>query len=312
MDSLPGRLEVTTDAPVAPRLGGFAAALRPGDVPAEAMAQAKGHMRDALEIGIAASGFEFAQRGAMAIAGLAGEGSHPAIGLPLPLRGAVLRDGTLIHGHDHDATHSDASVHASASAVPTTRRMARRHGASGCQALLTDLLGVEASARVGAAAQGGSHQVGFHLPGSAVALARGGFRALPAPAEDRFGPVRSHLRAKAPADLSRCAEALGVAWQMRKVALTPYPFRHFNHVFADAALAPRTASLPRRSRPSPAASARARPGRSASPRPRSPAPPMATTRGSACTAPWPQPSRTVASHRTRWVTRRSTIHGCAR
>jgi hypothetical protein len=44
MDSLPGRLEVTTDAPIGPRPAASAVVLRPGDVRADVMAQAKRHM----------------------------------------------------------------------------------------------------------------------------------------------------------------------------------------------------------------------------------------------------------------------------
>ena len=73
-----------------------------------------------------------------ALAALAGEGPFPVIGfgLRLPLRDSVMLNGTLIHGLDYDDTHSDAVVHASASAVPTALGMARRHGASGREALL--------------------------------------------------------------------------------------------------------------------------------------------------------------------------------
>ena len=302
MDTLPAGLAATETTPISTRLARFATDVTPGDVPADVMAQAKLHMLDCLGIALAASGFEFAKRAATAIGGLGGPGAHPVIGFPmrLPLRDAVLLNGTLIHGLDYDDTHSDAVVHASASAVPTALHMAREHGASGREALLAYLLGVEASARIGAAAQGGFHQVGFHPTGmvgafgcaltagrlagasaaqiagaqgivlsmaagsleflqdgswtkrlhpgwagvsaiTATALARAGYKAPPAAYEGRFGLFRSHLQEKAPADLSRCAEALGELWEMRNVALKPYPCCHFNHAFADAALALRAA-----------------------------------------------------------------------
>lgn len=302
MDSQPIRSEASLDAPISRRLAEFAVGVSPGDVPVDVTEQAKRHMLDSLGIALAASGFDFAKRAASAIAGLAGEGAHPVIGFPLrlPLRDAVLLNGLLIHGLDFDDTHSDAVVHASASAVPTALHMARQHGASGREAVLAYLLGVEASARIGAAAQGGFHQVGFHPTGmvgafgsaltagrlagataaqlagaqgivlsmaagslefledgswtkrlhpgwagacaiTAVALARSGFKAPPAAYEGRFGLFRSHLQARAPVELSRCAEQLGSLWEMRNVALKPYPCCHFNHAFADAALALRAA-----------------------------------------------------------------------
>jgi len=302
MDSLPLRGETALDLPISRQLADFAVGLAPADIPVDVTWQAKRHMLDSLGIAMAAAGFDFARRAASAIAGLAGAGAHPVIGFPLrlPLRDAVMLNGLLIHGLDFDDTHSDSVVHASASAVPTALHMARHHGATGQEALLAYLLGVEASARIGAAAQGGFHQVGFHPTGmvgafgaaltagrlagataaqiagaqgivlsmaagslefledgswtkrlhpgwaaasaiTAVAMARGGFKAPPAAYEGRFGLFRSHLQARAPADLSRCVERLGQLWEMRNVALKPYPCCHFNHAFADAALALRAA-----------------------------------------------------------------------
>jgi hypothetical protein len=300
MDSLP--LDVTTRAPISRQLANFALALRVEDIPADVMAQAKRHVLDSLGIALAASGYDYAARTAAAISGLAGIGSHPVIGmaLRLPLRDAVMLNGALVHGLDYDDTHSDAIVHGSASAVPTALHMAREHGASGAEALLAYLLGIEAGARIGAAAQNGFHLVGFHPTGmvgafgcaltagrlagataaqvtaaqgvllsmaagsmefledgswtkrihpgwagfaaiTATALARQGFKAPAAAYEGRFGLFRSHMQDRAPADLSRCTERLGELWEMRNVALKPYPCCHFNHAFADAALTLRAA-----------------------------------------------------------------------
>lgn len=300
MDSLP--TELATRTPISLELGEFATRLRVEDIPADVMDQAKRHMLDSLGIAIAASGFDYAKRTIGAIHGVAGAGSHPVIGMPyrLPLRDAVMMNGSLIHGLDYDDTHSDAIVHASSSTVPTALHMAREHGASGPEALAAYILGVEGASRIGAAAQGGFHQVGFHPTGmvgafgcaltagrlagatpaqigaaqgillsmaagslefledgswtkrihpgwagfaaiTATALARNGFKAPPAAYEGRFGLFRSHLQEKSPDDLSRCTERLGELWEMRNNALKPYPCCHFNHVFADAALALRAA-----------------------------------------------------------------------
>lgn len=302
MDSLPQNLDVIAAKPISLRLGEFAHGLRAADIPGDVVEQAKRHLLDCLGIALASSGFEFGLRTASAIGGLAGPGTHPVIGLPmrLPLRDAVMVNGSFIHGLDYDDTHSDSVVHASASAVPTALHMAREHGATGREALAAYVLGIEASARIGAAAQGGFHQVGFHPTGmvgafgaaltagrlagatapqiaaaqgiilsmaagslefladgswtkrlhpgwagvcaiTATALARSGFKAPPQAYEGRFGLFNSHLQDKAPADLSGCAEALGEVWEMRNVALKPYPCCHFNHAFADAALALRAA-----------------------------------------------------------------------
>ncbi len=300
MDALPTKLaDAATSAPVSSQLAEFTAALRFEDIPRDVVEQAKRHLLDCLGIALASSGFDFAQRTANALLGLAGEGPHPVIGyaMRLPLRDAVMLNGTLIHGLDFDDTHSDAVVHGSASAVPTALGMARQHGASGREALAAYILGIEASSRIGAAAQGAFHQLGFHPTGmvgafgasltagrlagataaqmaaaqgiilsmaagslefledgswtkrihpgwagvcgiTATALARSGFKAPPAAYEGRFGLFRTYLGGKAPADLeARCTERLGELWEMRNVALKPYPCCHFNHAIADATLA---------------------------------------------------------------------------
>ena len=168
MDALPTNLaDAATTVPVSTQLAGFAAKLRAEDIPADVMEQAKRHLLDCLGIALASSGFDFAHRTANALQGLAGSGSHPVIGysMKLPLRDAVMLNGTLMHGLDFDDTHSDAVVHGSASAVPTALGMAREHGASGRDALAAYILGIEASSRIGAAAQGAFHQLGFHPTG---------------------------------------------------------------------------------------------------------------------------------------------------
>ena len=106
MDSLPQSLDARAGTPISTQLGEFAASLRWEEIPADVVAQARRHMLDALGIALAASGFDFAKRTALAIAGLAGQGggdaAHPVVGLPirLPLRDAVLVNGSFIHGLD--------------------------------------------------------------------------------------------------------------------------------------------------------------------------------------------------------------------
>jgi 2-methylcitrate dehydratase PrpD len=170
MDALPGTLtdaETKNQAPISAQLAAFAANLRAEEIPADVVEQAKRHMLDCLGIALASTSFDFAHRTANALQSLAGAGAHPVIGyaMRLPLRDAVMLNGTLMHGLDFDDTHSDAVVHGSASAVPTALGMAREHGASGVEALLAYIIGIEASSRIGAAAQGAFHQLGFHPTG---------------------------------------------------------------------------------------------------------------------------------------------------
>lgn len=304
MDSLPGKVTIGAGS-ISQRLAQFAATLRFADIPADVVAQAKRHILDCLGIALASSNFDFAHRTANALAALAGPGDYPVIGfgMKLPLRDSVMLNGTLIHGLDYDDTHGDAVVHSSASAAPTALGMARRHGASGAEAIAAYLIGMEASSRIGAAAQGAFHQMGFHPTGmvgafgaaltagrlagatpqamadaqgcilsmasgslefledgswtkrfhpgwagvaaiTATALGTAGFKAPPAAYEGRFGLFRTHLGGALPQGMeARCTERLGELWEMRNVALKPYPCCHFNHAFADAMLRLRAEGL---------------------------------------------------------------------
>jgi 2-methylcitrate dehydratase PrpD len=156
-----------SDTTISRALAQFAAGLRYEDIPATVIERAKLHVLDCLGIGLASSGFEFGQRTINALTGLAGEGPYPVLGTPLglPLRDALLANGTLIHGLDFDDTHSGGVIHASASAVPVMLGVGQREGASGRDALAAYLVGVEASSRIGQAAKNGFHLRGFHPTG---------------------------------------------------------------------------------------------------------------------------------------------------
>ena len=148
-------------------LAAFATDVQFADVPANVIERAKLHILDCLGIGLASSGFDFAQRTINAVSGLAGPGDYPVIGTPikLPLRDAVLVNGTLIHGLDFDDTHSGGVIHASASALPTVMALGQRERVSGSDLLMAYLIGIETSSRIGMAAHGGFHRMGFHPTG---------------------------------------------------------------------------------------------------------------------------------------------------
>ena len=148
-------------------LAGFSRNLRYEDIPAAVIDRAKLHVLDCLGIGLASSGFEFGRRTIDALVGLAGEGPTPVLGtkLGLPLRDAVLANGTLIHGLDFDDTHSGGVIHASASAVPVVLGVGQRERVTGREALAAYLVGVETASRIGQAAHSGFHQRGFHPTG---------------------------------------------------------------------------------------------------------------------------------------------------
>ena len=162
--------EIAAAAPastISQTLAGFAATLHFEDIPAHVVERAKLHILDCIGIGLASGGFEFGQRTINALAGLGERGPYPVLGtaLGLPLRDAVLANGTLIHGLDFDDTHSGGVIHASASTVPIVLGVGQRERVSGRDALAAYLVGVETSSRIGHAAKNGFHQSGFHPTG---------------------------------------------------------------------------------------------------------------------------------------------------
>ncbi len=171
---------------IAQQLAAFTEGLGLSDVPERVVARAKLHILDCLGIALASTTFEFAQRTANAVHGLAGEGDYPAIGMPLalPLRDQVMLNGTLIHGLDYDDTHTAGVIHASASALATALGQALKSDGSGADLLVAYLIGVETGARIGAAANGGFHVRGHHPTGLVGAfgatLAAGKLAGLPA------------------------------------------------------------------------------------------------------------------------------------
>ncbi len=299
----PGKFQAQTgsDAMVSERFADFAARLDPAHIPAEVREHARYCMLDALGIGLASSTFDFAHRSAGAIAALAGAGEFPVIGMPLrlPLRDAVMLNGTLIHGLDYDDTHARSVVHCTASALPVVLAHGQANAASGEQVMAAYVLAVEVSARIGQVAQGRFQRRGHHPTGmvaafgatlaagylgdltaqqmmraqgvvlsmaagnleflqdgdwtkrmhpgwagvcasTAVALAKAGFLGPKRAYEGRYGLYNLHLGADEPVQLDGLGDDLGAEWELLNVALKPFPACHFNHAFADAALALRS------------------------------------------------------------------------
>lgn len=185
-ETLLAQTATATESTISTELAAFAAELRFEDIPSAVVERAKLHFLDCIGIGLASSGFEFGQRTINALVGLAGAGPYPILGtaLGLPLRDAVLVNGTLIHGLDFDDTHAGGVIHASASAVPTVLAIGQRERATGRDLLAAYLVGVETSSRIAEAANGGFHRVGFHPTGLVGAfgatLAAGRLAGMPA------------------------------------------------------------------------------------------------------------------------------------
>ncbi len=126
-------------------------------------------MLDALGVAIAAGPADFVNRAVAAVEDLADDGGGDAtvIGASrgYPLRDAILLNGVLVHGLDYDETHPAGVVHGTASALPTALGLAEKLGSTGQEFLTAFIIGLEVNARLGMAAQGGFHRVGFHPTG---------------------------------------------------------------------------------------------------------------------------------------------------
>lgn len=132
-------------------------------IPAEVQQWAKLLMLDAIGNAYASSRFEFAGSALAALKGL-GEGDACVIGSDarLPLRDAVLMNGTLIHGLDYDDTYLPGATHLGASCFPTALALCAQRAASGADFLAAYALGMEAGARLGNASKGAFLKGGFH------------------------------------------------------------------------------------------------------------------------------------------------------
>ncbi len=75
---------------------------------------------------------------------------------------------------------------------------------------------------------------------TAASLAGHGFESPLKAFEGRFGLYNTYLGTRAPDAQGALFGDLGQHWEMRNVAIKPYPVCHFNHAFGDAVLALRT------------------------------------------------------------------------
>ncbi|MEQ8662560.1 MAG: MmgE/PrpD family protein, partial [Gammaproteobacteria bacterium] len=78
---------------------------------------------------------------------------------------------------------------------------------------------------------------------TAAAFAAAGYVGPGAPLEGRFGLYETLLGAAATRDLDAFGDDLGHTWRTLGVAFKPYPACHFNHAFAECALALRADGL---------------------------------------------------------------------
>ncbi|MDZ4801880.1 MAG: MmgE/PrpD family protein [Bryobacteraceae bacterium] len=158
---------VQSDSTVAERLADFAHRLKYRDIPASVVDRAKLHMLDAIGTALVATRYDFARDIHAGLKSMDETGNHTVLGMDsrLPLRDAVLMNAALAHGLDYDDTHMAGIIHPSASALPCALGVAEHIDASGQELLAAYVLGVESAIRVGKAAKGGFHHIGFHPTG---------------------------------------------------------------------------------------------------------------------------------------------------
>lgn len=161
-----GRRAVIADSP-SRRIARFAAGLRLADVPAPVIARAKLHILDALGLGIAATVQDFARSTVAGISALSVGGACSVIGESrrLDMRDAALVNAVLIHGLDFDDTHLASIIHPTCTSLPAALAMGEALDASGEALLGAFLAGAETAIRIGLAAHGGFHHVGYHATG---------------------------------------------------------------------------------------------------------------------------------------------------
>ena len=148
-------------------IAGFAAGLILADVPAPVIDRAKLHILDALGLGIASTVQDYAQSTLRGTLALTGEGACSVIGESrrLPLRDAALVNAVLIHGLDFDDTHLASIIHPTCTSLPAALALGEALDASGEDLLTAFLAGAETAIRIGLAADGGFHHVGYHATG---------------------------------------------------------------------------------------------------------------------------------------------------
>lgn len=160
-------MPATQDTSISRTLGAFALNADGGAIPADVRLRAQHHILDAVGIALASGRFDFSKTTLRGIQALGGAGDVPVIGMParLSARDAAMMNGFLIHGLDFDDTHMGGVIHPTASVLPAVLSASSMVNVSGADLVTAYIVGIEAATRLGAVAQGGFHQVGFHPTG---------------------------------------------------------------------------------------------------------------------------------------------------
>ena len=185
-----------------------------------------------------------------------GGGRHASIagvGPRTTLQNAALANGYLGHLEDYDDTHFPTVIHPSSPTLPAALAMGEQMAASGMDALVASIVGMEVCCRIGMAVHPYHYDAGWHITGTcgvfgsmtkpfhpgrsaqsgvlAALLAQGGFSSSPTILEGRrgFGAVLS-----TESHWDRATDGLGEHWELQKNGLKPYACGVVIHPLIDA------------------------------------------------------------------------------
>ena len=152
---------------ISEKIAAFSLGLRYEDIPASVISYGKLLLKDTFGVAMASQKQDHIHAIGKTIEEMGGTPQATLWGTQeqANLANAVLYNAALIHGADYDDTHVGAIVHPSASVVSTAITVGEMVHADGRQILTAIVAGWEIIVRLGLAAKGRFHDVGFHGTG---------------------------------------------------------------------------------------------------------------------------------------------------
>lgn len=152
---------------VSRRIARFALGLQFEDIPAEVIEHGKLLMLDTFGVAMSCQKLAHAEavKATIREMGSSGYSTLWGSGEMAGLADAVLYNSCLIHGADYDDTHVSSIIHPSASVVATAVTVGEAVHASGREMMTAIVAGWEICVRLGLAAKGRFHDVGYHGSG---------------------------------------------------------------------------------------------------------------------------------------------------
>ena len=146
------------------KIAAFIGGLKLEAVPGEVREKAKLIFLDTLGVALASSTMDFGRMALDTARALGGSSQSRLIGAAekVVAANAVLANGTLAHGLDYDDTLEGAIVHTGCCGAVTALAVGEALAASGRDALVAGVAGIEVMCKIGLAAPGKFHARGFH------------------------------------------------------------------------------------------------------------------------------------------------------